>query len=86
MADDSTPQYTGPDMVEARFVCDRVVVMDQTSAQVHLSAATSGRDNVNWAPYTPSGQISMAVNGPAGAVFAQGKRYRVLIQEVADGE
>ncbi|HEV2346380.1 MAG TPA: hypothetical protein VGS97_19940 [Actinocrinis sp.] len=72
--------------VEARFVCDWKKPLDQVSVQFQLSASIQGRDNTEWAPFTPSGTISMVVNGPAGAVFAAGKRYRVLIEEVGPDE
>lgn len=72
--------------VEARFVCDRKQPLDQVSVQVALSASITGRDNTTWAPFTPSGSINMVVNGPAGAEFAQGKRYRVLIEEIGPDE
>lgn len=72
--------------VEARFVCDRKTPLDQTSVQVALSASIAGRDNTNWAPFTPSGTLSMVVNGPAGGEFVQGKRYRILIEEVGPDE
>lgn len=70
--------------VEARFVCESQKVIDQTSSAVRLCASTSGRDNTDWAPYTPAGQIDLVINGSAGSEFTQGKRYRVLIEEVGD--
>jgi hypothetical protein len=72
--------------VEARFVCAHQKVVDQTSSQVLLLASTSGRDNTEWAPNTPSGQIHLDLNGPAGRYFTTGKRYRVLIEEVGSDE
>lgn len=70
--------------VEARFICENKTPMDQTSVQVRLGASILGRDNVEWAPYTPSGSINMVVNGPAGGEFVAGKRYRVLIEELPE--
>lgn len=72
--------------IEARFVCERKDLIDQVSVSVTLRAAITGRDNTEWAPFTPAGTILMTVNGPAGAQFVQGKRYRVLIEEVDPGE
>jgi ethanolamine utilization microcompartment shell protein EutL len=69
--------------VEGRFICTKKEVIDQTSVQVVLTASTYGRDNVGWAPYTPAGQVSMVVNGPAGAEFAEGQYYRVLFERVS---
>lgn len=66
--------------VEARFQCTRKQVLDATSVQVYLSASTGGRDNVDWAPYTPSGQLTLVVNGPAGAGFVEGARYALWLQ------
>lgn len=70
--------------VEARFVCVRKEVVDQVSVDVTLSASVGGQDNVNWAPYTPSGSIVMRVTGPAAAEFVCGGRYRVRIEQVAE--
>lgn len=72
--------------LEARFVCDRKTPIDQVSVQLVLSASKTGRDNTDWAPFTPSGFIDLVANGPAGADFAQGKRYRVVIEEVGPDE
>jgi len=71
--------------VEARFECSRKEVLDEASVSVALSASIRGRDNTEWAPYTPSGQLTMIVNGPAGAEFVQGARYRLLIERIDDG-
>ncbi len=68
--------------VEARFVCDRKTPIDQVSVAVAMSASTQGRDNIEWAPFTPGGSISMTVNGAAGGVFEKGERYRVLIERL----
>lgn len=70
--------------VEARFICDRKVPLDQTSVQVFMSASTQGRDNTEWAPYTPAGSINVVVNGTAGGEFEAGVRYRVLIERLPD--
>lgn len=72
--------------VEARFNCDVKNVIDQVSCDVRLSASISGRDNTEWAPYTPSGQITMVINGAAGAEFVQGGRYRVTFERLEDGQ
>jgi hypothetical protein len=77
---------TAHQQVEGRFVCDTQQVIDQVSSRIILRAATTGRDNTDWAPFTPAGTIDMIVNGTAGHAFSAGKRYRVLIQEVPDGE
>jgi hypothetical protein len=74
------------DQVEARFICETQQVLDQVSSRIVLRAAISGQDNTDWAPFTPAGVIDMTVNGAAGQLFTAGKRYRVLIQEVEDGE
>lgn len=76
----------GHTAVEARFVCETQQAIDQVSSRIIMRAATTGRDNTNWAPFTPAGTIDMVVNGLAGAVFSAGKRYRVLIQEVGPDE
>lgn len=73
-------------MVEARFICELKQVIDQTSSQVRLAASIKGRDNTEWAPYTPSGQIHMVINGAAGAEFVQGRRYRVLFEQIDDDQ
>lgn len=70
--------------VEARFICDDKRVLDQTSVQVRMTASIRGRDNTEWAPYTPSGQILMVVNGSAGAEFVKDARYRVIIERTGD--
>lgn len=75
-----------PDRVEARFYCADKRAIDQQSVAVDLRASISGMDNTNWAPYTPSGQISMTVNGPAGASFVEGGRYRVVFERVGPDE
>lgn len=72
--------------VEGRFVCERKEVLDQVSVSITLRASISGRDNAEWAPFTPSGQLTMVVNGPAGAEFVQGQRYRMLLQPVGPDE
>ena len=72
--------------VEARFECVSKEVIDQTSVSVRLAAAITGRDNTEWAPYTPAGTLSMVVNGPAGSQFVQGGRYRIRIEQVEPGE
>lgn len=72
--------------VEARFECVRKDVIDQVSVSIHLTASIRGRDNTTWAPFTPAGSIIMTVNGPAGAQFVQGGRYRVLFEEVDPDE
>lgn len=66
--------------VEARFICTNKKILDETSVQVSLSPSVQGRDNVDWAPYTPAGQLQMVVNGPAGAAFVEGGRYAVTIE------
>jgi len=38
---------------------------------VKLQAATRGEENKSWAQYTPSGWITMTVNGPAGEWFEE---------------
>ena len=68
--------------VEARFICTGQKVIDQVSSQIRLTASTYGRDNTGWAPFTPAGTLDMVVNGPAGAEFVEGRRYRILIEEV----
>ena len=70
--------------VEARFICDDKKVLDQTSVQVTMHASIKGRDNTEWAPYTPSGTIQMVVNGSAGAEFVKDARYRVIIERTGD--
>jgi hypothetical protein len=72
--------------VEARFECTRKEAIDQTSVAITMSASIQGRDNVEWAHYTPAGSLTMTVNGPAGAEFVQGGRYRLLIEQVEDGQ
>jgi hypothetical protein len=72
--------------VEARFVCTGQQVVDQASSQVRLMASTDGRDNTEWAPYTPAGTIDLVINGPAGHEFVQGGRYAVTIRRLPDDE
>lgn len=72
--------------VEARFECTRKEVLDQVSVAVRLSASITGRDNTEWAPFTPAGSIQMTVNGTAGSEFVQGGRYRVTLERIDDGE
>lgn len=38
---------------------------------VVLQAATRGEENKSWAQYTPSGRITLTVNGPAGSWFEE---------------
>ena len=71
---------------EARFICELKQVIDESSVQLILRASIKGRDNTEWAPYTPAGQLSMVVTGPAAAEFVQDGRYRLLIEAVPDGE
>ena len=70
--------------VEARFICERKEALDQVSVQVTLRASTRGRDNTEWAPYTPSGILSMVVVGSAGGDFVEGGRYRLLLERTDD--
>lgn len=70
--------------VEARFICEDKKVIDQTSVQVTMRASIRGRDNTEWAPYTPAGSIQMVVNGSAGAEFLKDGRYRVVIERTTD--
>lgn len=72
--------------VEARFMCEKKQVIDQTSVELVLRAAITGRDNTEWAPYTPSGTIHMVINGAAADQFVQDGRYQVLIRQVDAGE
>lgn len=73
-------------VVEARFECTRKDVVDESSVDVRLSASIRGRDNTEWAPYTPSGSITLVVRGAAAAEFVQDGRYRVIIERIPDDE
>lgn len=72
--------------VEARFVCERKDLIDQVSVSVKLAASTRGRDNTEWAPFTPAGTLLMTVTGAAAAEFVQGQRYRMLLEAVGPDE
>lgn len=57
--------------VAARFRIDQASKSEMTEGiLVRLSAAIN-EDNSDWAKYTPSGQITMSVNGPASAWFEE---------------
>jgi hypothetical protein len=56
--------------VAARFKIDRVTRPNAEGVYVQLSAAIDG-GNEDWAKYTPAGQITMSVNGPASAWFEE---------------
>jgi hypothetical protein len=42
---------------------------ESAQRDVVLQAATRGEENKSWAQYTPSGRITMTINGPAGEWF-----------------
>lgn len=55
----------------ARFRVENIILRDgQEGGQVNLSADIHA-DNGEWAKYTPSGTISMNVNGPAFPWFEE---------------
>lgn len=58
--------------VAARFKIDQATrnVSGTEGVLVSMSAAID-EDNSEWAKYTPAGQISMNVNGPAAAWFEE---------------
>lgn len=72
-----TPPAT---QVSARFLVTNKKILDETSVEITLAASTYGRDNVEWAPYTPAAHCTMVVNGPAGALFVEGGRYEVTFR------
>jgi hypothetical protein len=55
--------------VSARFKLDQAARNDY-GVEVRMSAAID-EDNSEWAKYTPSGQISMNVSGPAAPWFEE---------------
>jgi len=69
-----------PGRVAARFICINKKILDEAQVEVTLHPSTYGRDNVEWAPYTPAGVVRMVVNGPAGALFVEGGRYAVTFE------
>lgn len=66
--------------VEARFICENKKILDETSVEIMLRPSVNGRDNVEWAPYTPAGQIQMVVKGAAAALFVEQGRYAVTFE------
>lgn len=66
--------------VEARFICENKRILDQTSVGLTLRASVYGRDNVDWAPYTPAGTITLVVTGSAAALFVEQGRYAVTFE------
>jgi len=81
VAHNDTPTPARPaTRVEARFVCHHKKILDERQVEVYLRPSVQGRDNVDWAPYTPAGQVTLVVNGPAGALFVEGGRYAVTFE------
>jgi hypothetical protein len=65
--------------VAARFKVERAVRSEGSEGViVHLSAAVN-EDNSDWAKYTPAGQITMNVNGPAASWFEERKGHVLAI-------
>lgn len=58
--------------VAARFKIESTIKNESTEGVlVSLSATVDRVGNEDWAKYTPAGQISMNVNGPAGSWFEE---------------
>lgn len=66
--------------VEARFKCSFKKILDERQVEVYLEPSYGGRDNVDWAPYTPAGQIRMVCVPQAAALFVEGGRYAVTFE------
>ncbi|PVE25420.1 hypothetical protein DC522_05865 [Microvirga sp. KLBC 81] len=67
--------------VRAKFKCQQIVRTHgnpEGSAEVRLTAATSGEANKEWSKWTPSGSITMLITNPSAIeAFELGKEYYV---------
>jgi hypothetical protein len=75
--------------VVARFFVQEVRLhAGHTGRTVVLSAATRGPENKVWSQYTPSGQITMSVNGTAGDWFQDrlGKEIGITFTDIGEPE
>lgn len=57
--------------VAARFRIDRASKSEMTEGALVSMTAAIDEDNSDWAKYTPAGQITMSVNGPASSWFEE---------------
>jgi hypothetical protein len=58
--------------------------IDTMKGQPHDPATQTDRYkrvNESWSPYTPCGQLSMQVNGPAAESFEQGEYYLLTFEK-----
>lgn len=66
--------------VAARFKIENAIRSESTEGVlVTLSATVDKVGNEDWAKYTPAGQISMSVNGPAASWFEERRGSVVAI-------
>ena len=81
MTEETTPTFArSASKVEARMICEWKKILDATSVEVTLRPSVQGRDNVEWAPYTPAGQVQLVMQPQAAALFVQGGRYAVTFE------
>lgn len=57
--------------VAARFRIDRATKTEGYEGVLVGMSAAIDEDNSDWAKYTPAGQITMSVNGPASSWFEE---------------
>lgn len=63
--------------VTARFKIESAIKNELTEGVLVSMSAAIDEDNSDWAKYTPAGQITMSVNGPAASWFEE-RRGQVL--------
>lgn len=70
--------------VAARFKIDQATKNESTEGVLVRMSAALTEGNEEWAKYTPAGQISMNVNGPAAAWFEerQGQVLAITFDDV----
>ena len=74
--------------VVAKFECYEAGISehDDEVVNIGMTAAIYGDENKEWAHYTPSGSVTMAINKdvPAVTILKAGKSYLVTFEEVVN--